>query len=325
MPFVSNDGIYTITAVDSGGAYIEVSQDINDEPAGDAIAIYDIQNYVHIDSAIITGNVPVPLRITATNNDAGADLETLWINANINSSPEEFPYILEAEDSDTGSDTANAGACGGQYRILDVTTTDAKLTAWTLPSQMLAAAGGAYFRVFARFWDSTDITNVKLSLKLYYAGSLIYDGGQVEYDDTYATTVDLIREVDTIQLPPGREVGTPANLELQLWGDSSTVSTETIKLDCLFIMPLDGYRKFKSISGVVQNSVLIDDPTNEAYYQEVSSQRVPEIIGFGNPIIATPGKDIRLYFLQNSETDAKADVDRAMSIRCYFRPRVATL
>jgi len=90
-------------------------------------------------------------------------------------------------------------------------------------------------------------------------------------------------------------------------------------------MPLDSHRKLKSVSGVAQNSILVDDPIAETYYQEVSSKRVPDIIGFGDYIWATPGKDLRIYFLQNSEADAKADINRAMSIRCYIRPRIATL
>ena len=321
----SNNGVYTVDAVAGDGSYIDVNQVLSDEGAGDTINIYDVQNYAHIDSALITGNLPCPVRIAATNNDAGDDLETLWINGNQNSTPTEFPHVLEIEDSDTVADTANAGASGGAYRLYSVTTTNLKLTGWTLPSQMLSVANGAYFRVIARFWDSTDITNVRLGLRIYYSGGLIYDGGQVDYDDTYATTVNLLRELDTIQLPPTREPGTPQDLTLELWGISTSGVTETIKVDCLFLMPLDSYRKLKSVSGVAQNSILVDDPIAETYYQEVSSKRVPDIIGFGDYIWATPGKDLRIYFLQNSEADAKADINRAMSIQCYIRPRIATL
>jgi hypothetical protein len=321
----SNDGVYTVDAVAGDGSYIDVNQVISNEGAGDTINIYDVQNYVHIAAAAITGNLPCPVRIAATNNDAGDDLETLWINGNINSTPAEFPHLLEVEDSDTVANTNDAGASGGSYRTYSVTTSNAKLTGWTLPSQLLSVATGAYFRVIARFWDSTDITNVRLALRVYYSGGLIYDGGQVDYDDTYATTVNLLRELDTIQLPPTREPGTPSDLTLQLWGISTTGSTETIKVDCLFLMPLDSHRKLKSVSGVAQNSILVDDPFAEVYYQEVSSKRVPDIIGFGDYIWATPGKDLRIYFLQNSEANAKADINRAMSISCYIRPRIATL
>jgi hypothetical protein len=319
----SNDGIYTVVTVAAGS--ITVNEPIVTEVAGDSTDIYDMNSYVHIDATL--GTIPTPCRIEMTNNDAGADLQTVWIGNNYLSEPEDFAHILEAEDSDTGSNTANAGASSGQYRAYaGISTPEAKITGWTIPTETLVAADSAYFKVIARFFDGTNITDVKYRLRIYYASQILYDGPQIEFDDTYAGISRLWRELDTIQLPPYLlEGNSPTDLTLELWGISTSGGAETVNLDLLMLLPVNTYRKLYSISGVAQNSVLVDDGVLGIYYQTVSSELVSDITAEGEPIMLWPGIDNRIYFIQHSETANTADIDRAMSVRVYYRPRRVTL
>jgi hypothetical protein len=321
----SNDGIYTVKT--ASAASITVNEPVVTEVAGDSTDIYDMNSYVHIDSAAILGALPAACRIVMTNNDAGADLQTVWIGNNYMSEPDDFAHILEAEDSDTGSNTANAAASSGQYRAYaGISTPEAKITGWTIPTETLVAADSAYFKVIARFFDGSNITDVKFRLRIYYASQILYDGPQIEFDDTYAGISRLWRELDTIQLPPYLlEGNTPADLTLELWGISTSGGAETVNLDCLMLLPVNVYRKLYSISGVAQNSVLVDDGVLGIYYQTVSSELVSDITVEGEPIMLWPGIDNRIYFIQHSETANTADIDRAMSVQVYYRPRRVTL
>jgi hypothetical protein len=91
------------------------------------------------------------------------------------------------------------------------------------------------------------------------------------------------------------------------------------------LLPVNVYRKLYSISGVAQNSVLVDDGVLGIYYQTVSSELVSDITVEGEPIMLWPGIDNRIYFIQHSETANTADIDRAMSVQVYYRPRRVTL
>lgn len=322
----SNDGIYTV--ITSAAGSITVNEPVSAEAAGDHVFIYDMNNYVHIDSAAILGAIPTACRILLTNSDAGADLQTVWMGNNYLSEPDDFAHILEAEDSDTGSNTANAGASSGQYRTYTIGTTEAKVTGWTIPSETLEVANSAYFKVIARFFDGTNLTDMKLRLRVYYGTNILYNGGQVEYDDTYAGISRLWREIDTVQLPPYSLDGTsitPTDLSLQLWGISTTGGNVTPKLDCLMLLPVNGYRKLRSAGGVAQNSILIDDGVLGVHYQSVSSEYVRDVTAEGAPIMLWPGIDNRIYFIQHSETANTADRDRTMSVRIYYRERRVTL
>ena len=106
---------------------------------------------------------------------------------------------------------------------------------------------------------------------------------------------------------------------------ATSAGNKTINLDCIMLMPTDGYRKLHSSSGVAQNSVLIDDGVLGNYYQTISSEMVKDVTAEGKPIMVYPGIDNRLYFIQHSETASTADRDRLITVAVYYRERRATL
>lgn len=323
----SNDGVYSVASVAGDGSSLTINEDVlSDEAAGDSVSIYDIQNYVEIDSANLDGDLDASARIEVTNSDAGDSLQTLWIGQNTTSTPASFPHQLEIGDSDTGSDVSDASSSNGVKRTYSIGTSEAKVTGWTLPSSMLSAADGGYFKVFLRSPNGTNLTNVKLRLKLIYSSNAIWEGEQIEYDDTYATIARLIRAVDTVQLPPYNPEGnTPTDIELHLFGESTSGASVDVDIDCLMLMPLDGFRRLRSVGGAAQNDLMVDDGVYDIPYVQTSSQIVRDISTVGDPIMLDPNEDNRIYFLQHSVTANTADYDRSASVQVYYRARKASL
>jgi len=320
-----NDGVYSVAAVAGDDSYIDVNEVLSDEAAGDTVEIYDVQNYVHIASGAIAGDLDAAIRLEVTNSDAGDSLETLWAGLNNLSAPAAFPHLLEVGDSDTGSDSADAAFANGIKRTYTITTSEAKVTAWTLSSEVLTSADGGYFKVFVRCPD-VDLIDVKWRLKLKYSSTVIWEGEQIEYDDTYATIARAIRAIDTVQLPPYMpENSVPTDLTLELWGVSTSGGSESVDLDCLILMPLDGYRRLRSTSGIAQNSILKDDGITGTYYQEVSSEQVRDIAVTNKQLMIDPSENNRIYFLLHSEVARTADYNRVGSVKVYYRARKVSL
>jgi len=321
----SNDGIYTIATASSTTLTVYEETVVN-EAAGDAIKIYYVQNYVDISSSNIGGTEPTPIKLKVTNTDAGADLETVWVGMNRLATPLQFGYMLEVEDCTGGSNTVDAGASSLIYRAYNVLSGSASaLCTWTLPSGMLNAARGAYVRAIMRFWDGTDITNCRYALKIYYDTNILWESGWFQFDDTYEAISRLWREFATFQLPPFRlEGGTPTDLTLKLWSQSVSGSDETINLDVLQMVVLDGWRKFVCLDGIAQNSILVDDGIDETFYQEISGEQVNNLVAEGSPLMLMPNQNHRIQFTQHSITANTADIDRTASVTVIYRPRIRT-
>lgn len=321
-----NDGIYTVDAVGPANAYIDVHETVTNEAAGDSISIYDIQNYVHIAAAAIAGDLPAPTRIEITNDNAAPAIETIWIGQNVLGSPDEWPHILEAEDSDTGSNSADATCSSGKKRSYTITTTEAKVTGWTIESATLTSAFGGYFKVLARFAAGTNVTDVKWRIKILYSGTVIWEGPQILFSDTYTAIARLIREIDTVQLPPFiPENSASVDLTFELWGQSNSGGSEAVDLDCLVLLPLDGFRRLRSKDGIVQTSIAKDDAVTRTYFQETANGQVRDISVAGEPIMLRPNEMNRLYILLHTMTANTAEYNRTISVKVYYRPRRVTL
>ena len=159
-----------------------------------------------------------------------------------------------------------------------------------------------------------------------YNSTVIWEGGQVEYDDTYGTSYNW-REVDTIQIPPFRLDGaTPLPLVLELWAVSTSGSSETPELDCMKLVPVDGFKKLICSTGLEHSSVLVSDDILEDYYQTVSSAKVADVSTEGGPLMLYPGKANRIYYTWTNDDSTQEDWTMStISVKAYYRPRRATL
>jgi len=193
---------------------------------------------------------------------------------------------------------------------------------------VIKAADSGYFKALVRFKGLTDITNIKLRLKLKYGTQFLWTGGQVEFDDTYGTPTQW-REIDTLRIPPFLLDGaTPTGIKLQVWAISTSGGTETPSLDCLKLVPVDGYLKIKSNAGLAHASKLVYDGILGEYYQEIvaANQRVKDISVEGQPIMLWPNDDSRIYYTWNNNDDSTTDaITSTITVQAYYRPRKATL
>jgi len=323
----SNDGVYSVADFDDSSAWVETNEPLTNEAASATIEIYDIMDYSHIADSDILGNLPTPLKLKITQTDSDITAETFWIGQKYTGSPKKFPHLLEFEDSDDSTAVVSDDSCSGtEYKTYSVTTSEVKIAWWTLPASMVSAADSGYFKALVRFRGLTDITNIKLRLKMSYNSQVLWEGGQVEYDDTYQTPTQW-REVDTLRLPPFKlDGGTPTTIVLELWAISTTGSTETPSLDCLKLMPVDGFVKLTANSGLAEDSVLVFDGILDDYYQEVSSAKVKDVSGEGQPFMLWPNDDSRIYYTWNNDDDSTTDaIDSTITVQAFHRPRKATL
>ena len=323
----SNDSVYSIVDFDDSSAWVQVNEPLTNEAAGATVEVYDILDYTHIADSDVLGSMSTPLKLKITQADSDITAETFWIGEKYTGSPLTFPHLLEFEDSDDSTAISSDDSCSGtEYKQYSVTTTEAKIAYWTLPASMVSAADSAYFKVLVRFRDLTDITNIRLRLKMTYNSQVLWSGGQVEYDDTYQTSTQW-REIDTLRIPPYKLDGaTPTPIVLELWAISTTGSTETPKLDCMKLIPVDDYVKLKSNSGLAYNSVLVFDGILEDYYQEVASAKVKDISIEGQPLMLWPNSGGRLYYTWNNDDSTATDkITSTITVQAYYRPRKATL
>jgi len=296
-----NNGVFTIESVEGDGSAMTVNEKeiVNEAASAVEKNIYDIQNYVHIPSTNINGNLPTPAKIKLQCSlVAGDTLTHYWVANNYLSTPASFPHLLEFEDSDTGSDSSDADYSSGGYRQYSIDTTEAKVTGWVLGEEMLTSASGNYFKGML-FTPDADVTDVKWRFKILYSGDTIWEGNQVKFDDTYGTATDW-REIDTIQLPPFiSETGVaPASITLELWGESTSGSAETLNLDCVALIPLDGWRKVIFKDSVAASAGYYDDGILEKSYSiDGSDNELRNTATEGEYIMLDPNQDNRLYIL----------------------------
>jgi hypothetical protein len=320
----SNDGVYTVDGAAVGK--LTVVENLTTEVAGDTTYIYDVQNFVHIAASEVIGDMDAPCRIEITDTFATGNSNQFHIGHNTLSNPATLSHILEAEHaSGVTSTSADAACSGGEYATLTwAVDTEATLAEWTIPTEVLAKAAGGDFRALARFQVITNVTDTKFRLKILYGSAEIFTGKVVQPDSAYSY---LIRDLGIVTLPPWfQDSGTMEALTLRLTG--KITGGTTIKLDCIALHCLDGYRYLEPVAtGIPQNSRLVDDGILGELYVDTGSAtaRAAYYNGRGRPIMLKPNTAQRLYFLTASSTANTAEVNRTSSIRVYYRDRRLTI
>jgi hypothetical protein len=281
-------------------------------------------NWVSIDGAAVTGDLPGATRIEITNTFNHADaVGAVWISQNAYSDPANFAHILEAEDSTiAGTDvTSGATVSGTKYRYVTISggpTSEYNVFSWTLPQALLNCTRGNPVRILA-----------KSPFLVWYRVQLISDS-QALFDSglRYHTPVTDTEELCTMRLPP-RNLGDadmqPITLLIKVKPTMTSTSHE-FNLDFIQLSPLDGWRY---INGAFHyQSRLVDDGIEGYTYADggALTGRSGHFQARGNPIQLYPGRDQRLYFLPgNTGMLATTRVDRTMSIKVFYRPRRVTL
>jgi hypothetical protein len=319
----NNDGIYSIASATASAITVNEPVIVN-ESAGASISLWEIGSFVdYLDT--IEGDMPTPLMVTLANTDATSNLETIWL-AQMMEDGKEFPFLFDVMDSDTGSNSADASSCHGYMRTYTITTSEAKVTGWTIYQEWLTILSGSFCRVLCKFSDNTDIDNVRWKLKLLSGSTVLWVSKAIRFDDTYQTVDRYVRELKSIQLPPDRFVdgNLPSDLTLELWGVSMTGSSVSIDIDCLMILPVDGgnYKMLRSLSSLLTTEVVTDDGINNFAYKWDSGTGliVANIVSKGNKLYVTPGRMGMVYIIETTD-DNLSIVGRQTQVALQYRPR----
>jgi hypothetical protein len=281
------------------------------------------ENYVEIADDQIAGNLPTPLRLQITNSYNNViTLGPVWVGHNVSSDPENLNPVLEAEDATGGTPTANATCSGGDYNAFTLETDgEVLMYTWTLSAGLLEACGGRYFKTMLRFFSGS-VTSVWFRPYIYY-GSVVplWRGPLVRFDSAYAR---YMRDLAVIQLPPWLDaVEDLDGLTLRLYGKRVTAVDTIINLDYLYLLPVESFRLFEVNGAIAYQSAIVDDgPKGQVYSQNAAgAARKANVVAYGSPIMAHPGKVQRLYFLCHSDAANTAEIARTLSIKAWYRPR----
>jgi hypothetical protein len=278
-------------------------------------------NWIQINDEDVEGDMPGRTRLEITNIYASGRLYTAWIGHNW-TDPTNFTHILEGENSTLGTPTSDGGCSGGYYMAKALASgSEDNLFTWTLSDSFLNTCKGHFFKIMARFYSAAP-TQVKFRMTLAFAGTTIWQSGQVTLD---SSRLMLIRDLLTLRLPPWLIGQTDlSELTMTLTGQQTTGSSVNVYLDFLQITPLDGWRMMECIGyGILQNSRLVDDGIHDVAYVDTGSgsDKAGYLVSYGNPITLYPAKDQKLYFLMHSNVMNTAEIARTATVKLYYRPR----
>jgi hypothetical protein len=190
---------------------------------------------------------------------------------------------------------------------------------WSIDGNSMPYYRGRYFKAILKLYDdsgSPDDYNYQLRMRHDISSEIIWEGPIVRYG--YDTDLQA-RDLGTFRMPPTWTPDAftgPVILELVLTPFDTTVTeVNGIRIDFLMLLPVDGFRYHKIISGVPQNNMITDDGYKGIVYYTTSSDIYGDIIGRGSQIMLQPGISQRLYFFLGE------DIERTASVSLYYRPR----
>jgi hypothetical protein len=285
-------------------------------------------NYVAIGSSGVTGKLPcrAELELTSTTADARRTYD-IYVGHNVWSNPASLPTVLEAENATaltaatTLTSAAYSNGSGRQYTWS--TAAETLIARFDLSAALLTAAAGGQFRVFVRFTTAplTAVVWARIKSQLFGLTDL-----QAEEQRLIAAGIE-IQELGTLQLPPYL-VGQPniQGLSLVLTAQNYAGGANALNIDCLFLLPLNGWRHYRPRGYGMDNNVRLVETTDGVIYTDGwgSAGVTGHYTAEGEPLYLIPGVAQRLNILQVT-ADGTAAIDRTLAVRLWHRPRRAIL
>lgn len=279
-------------------------------------------NWVQIAAAQVIGSGPAPVRIRMQNT-SGSDQNytNFYISTNAHSAPATFTHFLEGEDA-TGGGTSmsDSGSSNGHYISFPVSGSGSGLL-WTLPSSVMAGAGGRTFRLLARLFDNPGAT-------LYVTPAIRDPDGLVTLapglEVKIATSGFKLLDLGSLAIPPGAvDASSLDNLTLYLALRCDT--SDALKLDYVQLTPTESLRHLYQLGYAIANGDFVEDDgiLGQAYAISGSSKS-PLHVQMGAPVMVWPNTLQRVYFLYDSDFGA-SPIAATLNVRMYYRPRRRTV
>ena len=285
-------------------------------------------NWVQIAGSHINGEIPTPAHIKITNTSGTMSNPHYYLFYGSGERMIDFPTTLEAEDVDgwilgNATDYSNACSSGGYYSYKDLDANTASFQQygyWSLPSASMDKFAGHYYNIMAATQTEPKAGSAFIDMQLTDTTG-VYEFGTSQ---GVKITEQDIQTFGTIQIPPiiQHDYSLGEN-RLYIRYKNFATSACDLNLDCLYVMPTDGY-KYLKLKGLTQNGYfIIDDGMNEVVYDHSGGYALPRVSWKGRPIMLVPDEDGRLYFIMRDSTDY--DPFRTHSITVQYRPRRLTI
>lgn len=284
-------------------------------------------NYVDITG--VKGDLPTPATIEVHNDGANSESYAsgpLWIakrnrpdyNIDIVLDDSEANSILGSPTPVTGSDYVH-----GQYSPISVGggTSWTEIAQWTLTASTAKRWGGRFAPLVIA--QSALDAGIKLRARVTVSTTEV---SRTSEATVRSSPAQQIVALGMLEPQPGLPIdgGNPYDYKLRLecYNESST----TIDLDCIQLMPLDGYRIIDFIYSLELDATVIDNGHQERLYVKDNSGVVYVATqnGLGKQIVLVPGKSERLYFLIEAG-DHTYNAQFVMNVTVKYRPRTEFL
>lgn len=282
----------------------------------------DSANWIEVNSGVITGDLPAPVRIKLSNSSgSGRAYSTFYIGHNAESDPANFSHHVEGESRDAGwgSTAASGSASGGSYFTYTVTQTSLTTIAkWTLSSSLVSKAAGRRFRLIGRFLPSFP-TGVSVRPVVYDTEGLtvLWRGEEVRI-----TGIELV-DLGAFPLPPGGNISAASSIRLGLEARIESGSG-ALNLDYLQLLGLDSYGLLRQRGYTVANGDYLEADWIEKRAYTVSSAVQNPIVIPEYEIAVRPAVKQRIYVL-NGLTTGDAPTSSNLTVSLFYRPRRLSL
>ncbi len=298
----------------------------NGSGSGTSRTIYNHQdsghdNWVRIEAAAVTGDLPTPPIINLNNNYASGDVLDVYLSHNYLSSPQYLSNTIEAENATGGTPTADGACSNGNYNSVSWTaTTETQLLSFTLGDADTEYALGNLFKIMMRFQTAPAYTNCWIRWKFLFGSRVVWSGPLL------LLNTKALQDTGIVQWPPGGDLPeNMAGLSLNLYAKRNTAGTHNLKIDYIQLMCMDGFRIYRGSVPIDQGDHLVDDGVKQVVYKTSQGNlgyHTHNVIG--QSVMLRPGYVQKIHVLELESTGV-APIARTFSVQVSYRPRRVTL
>lgn len=273
---------------------LEVSLSANGQSGGFGgrnITLTAGQNWVQIATQQVGGSLPTPLHFELLNNSGGTQfVSTIWAINNAHSDPV----------------TVNTGFTAGEMVG----------GRWLLPSALMNAVKGKYVRAILHHTGGgvSGLASGRLEVDLTGSDPRTVWSGE-------AVTAEVATDLGVFPIPPGGKTDGFGNVYFR--------ATTPWTIHHLQLIPVSSERRLSVILtdtsfglGLGNGHAVVDDGILDETYALIGD-KVPMVVGHGDPLWVWPGMVQRIYFASNPYLSG--GTPHVFRVKAWMRPRRGTV